>query len=249
MCTLGYLVWFSAAIPGAAKCSGSVERLGVHDDILLFLPNNHQCLERGDAYLFTVQNLILNRLTPHHLHIDHRELENVRICKFHKVCKYSDVINTKWGHKKKLNSDLLQAWLTTNHPSFKQAKCIIADHEGTCSRSSDKKQRVTFALSAHIFKTFSVHVPVGSGMSVTGIAFLYLPLTAQEFAADTENSLRRKLTMKENSPAVERVPVSWTQVSLTQRKMIHRTLLGNSRGKWIIAQCLKIGMLPTRSIL
>ena len=105
MCTLGYLVWFSVAIPGANKCSGSVERLGVHDDIIPFLPKNHKCLERGDSSLFTVQNLILNRLTPHHIHIDNKELENVRICKFHKVCKYSVVIITKWGHKKMLNFD------------------------------------------------------------------------------------------------------------------------------------------------
>ena len=84
MCTIGLLFWSSTAVPSAAKCDGIMEPFGVSGDILPYLPPGHQCLERGDSLQYSVQDLIVNRLTPHH--VDPKELESMRICKHHKVC-------------------------------------------------------------------------------------------------------------------------------------------------------------------
>ena len=64
----------------------------------------------------------------------------------------------------KLCMYFLQAWLTHHNPSFKQSRCSITDNGGVCKLASDKKKRVTFSVSAFIFKTHAVHVPVGAGI-------------------------------------------------------------------------------------
>ena len=124
-------------VPSPNRCSGPCLAIRELDQDVYSVLKSHKCAGQISNKTLSIQDLLLNRLTPHTL--DPNRVNTLDICRYH------------------------LDWLTVKHPSFKQQRCSVLVEGERCNKPIDR--RVTPTLSAHSYSSLSTHLPIGSGSS------------------------------------------------------------------------------------